>query len=298
MSLTRALREELAHLPVREGSARRSELAAMVRFGGSLTIRGGGPDASGPRVSVIVRCGEGSVARRLRESILDLLGVRPEMSQSAGNLSKSSTYLVEVKGQGLRDLGVLDANGHPQRGVQPEHRSQPLDYLAGAVMVAGRLSGIGKPVHFEVAAPSDQTAQDLASLINRRASGQRVVVKGGDAVGDLLVGIGAHSTFLRFDEGRMRRDLRGRVNRSVNADRANLRRSTTASSDQIAHIQALVVQVGWDGLGDTLREVALTRIANPAATLSEIGELLNPPVGKATVHRRLAKLEQIVVEDD
>ena len=292
MSLTLALREELAHLPSREGAARQAELAAMVRFGGSLTLKGGGP---GPRVSVVVRCGHGSVARRLRESVLDLLGVRPVMSQSAGNLSRSSTYLVEVPGEGLEQLGVLDADGRPQRGIRPPHRGLPLDYLAGAVMVAGRLSGVGQPVHFEVAAPSEQTAADLSVMLDRRASGQRVVVKSGDEVGDLLVGMGAHGTFLRFDDGRMRRELRGRVNRSVNADRANLRRSTGAAAVQISRIQTLVAQIGWDRIPDDLREVALARIANPAATLSEIGELLDPPVAKGTVHRRLSRVERLAV---
>ncbi|MEE8599905.1 DNA-binding protein WhiA [Euzebya tangerina] len=293
MSLTTALREELAHLPGRDDDGRQAELAAMVRFGGSLTLRGG---ADGTRVTVVVRCGHGAVARRLRESVLDLLGDRPTVIQSAGTLDRTSAYLVELAGPGLTTLGLLDADGRPQRGIRPPHTGRPLDYLAGAVMVAGRLSGTGQPVHFEIAAPSEPTAADLAAMLSRRATGARVVIKSGEAVGDLLIGMGAHGTFLEFDQSRMRRELRGRVNRSVNAERANLRRSTAAAAGQIDRINGIVAAIGWDGMPAELRDVALVRIANPAASLADLGQLLDPPVGKATVHRRLARIDQLAQE--
>ncbi|WP_432214637.1 helix-turn-helix domain-containing protein [Salmonella enterica] len=46
-------------------------------------------------------------------------------------------------------------------------------------------------------------------------------------------------------------------------------------------------------MGEELRSLALARLVNPTASLAELGELCDPPVGKSAVHRRLRRLEQL-----
>ncbi len=291
MALTRQLREELAHSDGRIGQARLAEAAAMVRFGGTLRLRGG---ATRPVVSVVVRCPEGAVARRLRQNLIDGLHVHPGLAQvRGGNLAKAAAYLIEIDAEPLYPLGILDRQGRPQEGIGAAHAAQRAAYAAGVLMTAGRLSGAGQAVHLEVGAPGERSARDLGKLLGARVSGTRVVLKGGSAVAKLLVEVGAHSTFLAFDQGRLRRDLRGRVNRTVNADRANLRRTADTAAAQISGIQALVEQVGWDGLPRHLRDIALVRMVNPESSLHDLGLLLDPPIAKATVHRRLKALQNM-----
>lgn len=266
----------------------------MVRFGGTLRLRGG---ASRPVVSVVVRCPEGAVARRLRQNLIDGLDVHPGLAQvRGGNLARSAVYLVEIDAAPLYSLGILDRQGRPQEGIGAHLAAHRSAYAAGVLMTAGRLSGAGQPVHLEVGAPGARSAEDLGKLLGARSSGTRVVMKGGAAVADLLAEVGAHSTFLAFDQGRMRRDLRGRVNRTVNADRANLRRTADAAAAQISGIQALVDLVGWDGLPRNLRDITLVRLVNPESSLEDLGQLLDPPVGKATVHRRLKGLKDMAAQ--
>ena len=45
-----------------------------------------------------------------------------------------------------------------------------------------------------------------------------------------------------------------------------------------------------------LKDVALTRLENPDATLKELGGLLKEPVGKSGVNHRLRKLSEIAVK--
>lgn len=294
MSLTRQLRDELAHLPARPHVARMAEASAMVRFGGSLHLRGGGER---PAVSVVVRCASGAVARRLRATLVEALDVHPGLAQArGGNLAGSTAYLVEIDAAlpgaaTLRPLGVLDEVGRPAEGIAAWAVAQWAAYAAGAMMVAGRLSGSGQAVHLEVTAPGERAAADLGAMLDAGVSGTRVVLKSGERVAELLAEIGAHATFLDFEEGRMRRVLRGDVTRSVNADQANLRRTADAAAAQIAAIESLVRAIGWDGLPEALRDTALARVANPEASLADLGRLLDPPVAKATVHRRLQRLE-------
>ena len=42
-----------------------------------------------------------------------------------------------------------------------------------------------------------------------------------------------------------------------------------------------------------LREIARLRLENPDSSLKELGEMLDPPVGKSGVNHRLRKIEAI-----
>jgi len=87
--------------------------------------------------------------------------------------------------------------------------------------------------------------------------------------------------------------LRGDANRAANADRANLGRAVAASGRQTAMIEAVVGALGWGGVPADLEQTALARLANPEASLAELGALHDPVVGKAAVHRRLARLAEM-----
>ena len=56
--------------------------------------------------------------------------------------------------------------------------------------------------------------------------------------------------------------------------------------------------VGWAGLGEDLRALALARLVNPTASLAELGELCDPPVGKSAVHRRMRRLQALADQTD
>ena len=51
--------------------------------------------------------------------------------------------------------------------------------------------------------------------------------------------------------------------------------------------------VGLDYLPEGLRDVALTRLENPDATLKELGSLMADPVGKSGVNHRLRKISEM-----
>ena len=45
-----------------------------------------------------------------------------------------------------------------------------------------------------------------------------------------------------------------------------------------------------------MKKVAQARLANPDVSLAELGELIDPPVGKSGVNHRLRKLCEIAAE--
>ena len=50
---------------------------------------------------------------------------------------------------------------------------------------------------------------------------------------------------------------------------------------------------GLDFLESSLKEIALLRLENKSASLKELGEMLDPPLGKSGVNHRLRKLQEL-----
>ena len=307
MTFTAQVREELAHVPAGNDCCRAAEAAAMMRLGGALHLTGAGPGWT-------VEAGEGAVARRLHATLSQLYGVRPSIEVHQRTALQGTRYRLVLPAPAapvLTRLGLLDADGRPVDAVSSAETRHPHDaaaFVRGALMVAGSISDPRRPPHLEIRVPGRAGAESLQRLLRRcgataagateREDGWRVFSKSGASIGAVLTRIGAHSSFLTWDAARLRRELRGEANRATNADEANLSRSVVASGRQVAAIEAAVAALGWQGFSDDLRETALARLANPQASISELAALHDPPVGKATVHRRLARIAALVEPAD
>jgi cell division protein WhiA len=305
---TDAVRQELARLPIGDAAEVRAELAALVRLAGTLTL-GGGEGADRHRLEVATT--SGAVARRAFALLQHRFGVRPELLVRApGGVRRRSTYGVRIEAarRVALDLWVLDDAGRPVVDPPPALDDDGrVAYLRGAVLAAGSLSAPGRPPHLEIAVRSRSYAEALATLVRSTVGGTvtatgddrpRVVCKSGATIGDLLVVVGATEAWTTWEDRRTRRRLRNDANRLANADAANLRRTIEAASAQVRAVERVVGDLGWEALDDDLRAVALARLANPAASLAELGELVDPPIGKSAVHRRLRRLEQLDPETD
>lgn len=307
MSFTDDVRQELSRIEVASEAEGRAELSALLHVAGTLHLAGG---AAGPQLDLHVATTSGACARRVFRLLGDMYELRPELRvRAAGGVRRRTSYEVVLGDRTAvvaRDLGLLDRAGRPRRLPPPALVDAPplaLAYVRGAVLGAGSISAPGRSPHLEVRVADGDFARALAQLVEQATgvragtsstdAGARVVVKSGTGIGELLTAIGAIRAFLRWDDRRLRRDLRNEANRLANADAANVRRTVEAAAEQVRLVERVVGEIGWERVPDDLRDVALARLANPSASLSEIGELCDPPVGKATVHRRLQRLADL-----
>ena len=117
MAMTAAVKDELSRVEITRQSARRAEVATMLRFAGALHLIGG-------HIVVEAELDTGSVARRLRKEIAEVFGHASQVQMiGAGGLRKTSRYLVRVSkdGAGLaRQSGLIDLRGRPVKGL-PQH---------------------------------------------------------------------------------------------------------------------------------------------------------------------------------
>ena len=175
-------------------------------------------------------------------------------------------------------------------------------YLRGAFLSSGSMSDPGKSYHFEIVCNTLEKAQYLQQLMQdfglearivRRKKNIIVYLKEGDRIVDALNVMDAPVALMELENVRILKDMRNNVNRKVNCETANINKTVSAAVKQRDDIEYIRDTVGLSGLPDGLRDVALTRLAYPDASLKELGELLENPVGKSGVNHRLRKLSEM-----
>jgi DNA-binding protein WhiA len=297
-SFTERVRQELSRAEVTEPEAA-VEAATLLRLAGRFH-RVGGPDGS--YTTLEVASPSGAVVRRVFQLLPRVVDVRPQLwVREPGGVRTATTYglLVDDQVDALsRRLGLVDHDGRPVTGLPATTPAAVV--TRGALLTVAALSAPGRPVHAELRVPSRQAGEDLTAVLSglevtarHDLDRQRVVVKSGPAVSHLLDAAGAPLAAADFDERRHRRRLRNDATRLANADAANLRRTIEAAQAQLDVVERAVAAVGWAGLVEELRSLALARLVNPTASLAELGELCDPPVGKSAVHRRMQRLAEL-----
>ena len=175
-------------------------------------------------------------------------------------------------------------------------------FLRGAFLAAGSVSDPEKSYHFEIVCAKDTVAQQIVLLIGRfgieartveRKSRYVVYVKEGTQIVNLLNIMGAHTSLMQMENVRIVKDVRGRVNRQVNCETANLTKTVNASVRELEEISLLEETGMLERLPQPLRETALLRKEHPDASLRELGELHDPPIGRSGVNHRLKKISII-----
>lgn len=120
-----------------------------------------------------------------------------------------------------------------------------------------------------------------------------VYIKEGEQISRVLALIGANKAVMQFEEIRIQKEMRGKVNRLVNCKTANLNKTINASIEQISAIKKLKKEGKFNKLDENLKEIAELRIENPNISLIELGKLLKKPLGKSGVNYRLKKIVEI-----
>ena len=299
MSPTVDVKTELAGVRDPRPTARVAELTAILRFSGGLHQIAG-------RVAVEAELESDLLARRVARDIMELYGVRPELHrvQASGGRT-GGTFAVRVIDGGetlARQTGLLDQRRRPVRGLPNKLTTGARPDLAavwrGAFLAAGSLSDPGRSAALEIACPSGEAAMALVGAAHRlgiTAKARevrgipRVVVRDGDAIRVALAQMGAIRTADAWEETRQRREVRAGVNRLVNFDDANLRRSAQAAVAACARVERALEILG-DDVPDHLKEAGELRLSHRDASLDELGHHADPPLTKDAVAGRIRRL--------
>jgi DNA-binding protein WhiA len=177
-------------------------------------------------------------------------------------------------------------------------------YLRGAFLGAGTMTNPEKSYQYEIVCTSQETANDIRKLINsfvdlharttQRKNDHVVYVKDSGQILDILAIMGAHSQYFSYEDVRLTKEMRNEANRRANCDQANIDKAVAAAEKQIRAIR----KVGIENMNDKLAQVARVRLENPDVSLTELGEMLDPPLKKAGVNGRMNKIIKMAEEAD
>ena len=175
-------------------------------------------------------------------------------------------------------------------------------FLRGVFLCIGSMSAPEKGYHLEFVCGREDEARQLQDVIHgfgieakmiQRKKYYVVYLKESEAIVDLLNVMEAHVALMNLENLRILKEMRNSINRRVNCEAANITKTVNAASRQIEDILFLRDHYGFDKLPDNLRQMAEVRLEYPEATLKELGEYLDPPVGKSGVNHRLRNLSEI-----
>jgi DNA-binding protein WhiA len=299
VSLTADVKAELVAVRDPRPSVRVAELTALLRFAGGLHSIAG-------RVAVEAEVDTPDLARRTARDIAEIYGVRPELARIQGSGSREGEYFavrVVEGGETLaRQTGLLDVRRRPVRGLPNKLTTGSRDDLAavwrGAFLASGSLSEPGRSASLEIACPTGEAGMALVGAAHRIGVAAkarevrgvpRVVVREADAIRGMLVAMGAGQTATEWDQLRQRREVRAGVNRLVNFDDANLRRSAQAAVAACARVERALEILG-DEVPPHLRQAGELRLAHRDASLDELGHHADPPLTKDAVAGRIRRL--------
>lgn len=177
--------------------------------------------------------------------------------------------------------------------------------IRGAFLGAGSMNNPDKTHHLEINLSNKENMDMLFTILKESNMNSKkfeqenkysIYFKDGEEIAMFIALIGANKSVLKFEDIRVQKEMRGKVNRIVNCQTANLNKTLNASVEQIDAIRKLKVTGRFNKLDDNLKEIALLRLEYPDMSLIELGKKLENPIGKSGVNYRLKKIIRIADE--
>ena len=311
MSFSSSVKDELSRQMPGARHCQIAETAAILSLCGRVKI------SASDHFWIEIHTENVAVARKFFTLLKKTFNIRTDVSIRSGiNPGRSRTYIVAVREheEALKVLqavklinsqGEIGENLSLIRNVVLQNACCRRAFIRGAFLAAGSISAPEKFYHFEIVCPTEPKAEQLKNIIATfdieakivpRKKYYVVYIKEGSQIVDILNVMEAPVSLMELENIRIVKEMRGSVNRQVNCETANINKTVSAAVKQIEDIRFIQSVAGLSGLPESLQEMARIRLERPEATLKELGEALEPPVGKSGVNHRLRKLSLVAEE--
>lgn len=311
MSFSSGVKEELSRQISPARHCRIAEIAAIISLCGKVQID------EEDRYQIKISTENAAVARKYFTLLKKTFNINTDiLIRRNAYLKKNRTFVVAVSESGdarrvLLATKLLDEHGEVGENLSVvgnlviQNPCCRRAFLRGAFLAAGSISDPEKFYHYEIASTARAKAEQLQSILATFDVEARIVqrkkyfvvyVKEGSQIVNLLNIMEAPVALMELENIRILKEMRGSVNRQVNCETANINKTVSAAVRQIEDISYIRETIGLEKLQESLYDIARLRLERPEATLKELGEALDPPVGKSGVNHRLKKLSILADE--
>ena len=226
------------------------------------------------------------------------------------NISK---YQIDIQGKvfsidikqdlNIEELDIVEGNIVLNEKINDLCKTDILQraLVRGTFLGSGTLNNPERIYHLEVIYSNPLNMNYIYKIlsnnnINMKVLNNSLYLKEGEEISKFLAFIGANNAVLKFEEIRVIRDMKNNVNRIVNCETANLNKTINAALEQIENIKLIKKLNKFHELSPNLQELAELRLEHPEASLIELGEMLENPIGKSGVNYRLKAINAFAEE--
>lgn len=304
MSFSSEVKNELSYQVPSGRHCQIAELAAIISLCGKISI------SVKDTYSIRIHTENIAVARKCFTLLRKTFNIKTEISVRQNRSVESTAYSVVVKEHVdarkiLEATKLIDSNNEICENMSVVSNMVIMKecckraFIRGAFLASGSISDPEKFYHFEIVCATESKAEQLQKIIKifeidakivERKKHFVVYIKEGSGIVDILNVMEAHVALMNLENVRILKEMRNSVNRKVNCETANLKKTVSAAVKQIEDIIYIRDTVGLSTLSEGLEEMANLRLENPEASLKELGDMLSTPVGKSGVNHRLRKI--------
>ena len=217
---------------------------------------------------------------------------------------QGKVYSIDVKENlNIEEIDIVDGNIVLNEKINNFCKNDILQraLVRGSFLGSGTLNNPERIYHLEIIYSNPLNMNYIYRILNENNINMKVLnnslyLKEGEEISKLLAFIGANNAVLKFEEIRVIRDMKNNVNRIVNCETANLNKTINAALEQIENIKLIKKLKKFHELSPNLQEIAELRLEHPEASLIELGEMLDNPIGKSGVNYRLKAINAFAEE--
>ncbi|HKL95362.1 MAG TPA: DNA-binding protein WhiA [Haploplasma sp.] len=180
-------------------------------------------------------------------------------------------------------------------------------FLRAAFLVAGSVNHPKTAqYHLEIFANNKDEIIFIQSIINhfnlnaritKRRNGYIVYLKNAESISDFMQLVGAQNAVFQYEDIRIKRDFNNSINRIINVELANEKKTVIASQDQVRDIKFIKRYFMGKEIDDKTRQAMDLRLKYPESNLRELCEQFYEEYGetisRSGLNHRLNKIKSI-----
>lgn len=304
MTFARSVKEELTRIDSSK-SMKLAELSALLHLSGEVVYNKEG-------LFIEFTSSNIAITRRFVSLVKDLYDAEVELFKKEGSNLKKSGMLVIIKShtkQIVSEHSLLEENTYNYDLLTASNEEKQA-YLKGAFLASGSVNDPIKPnYHLEIFTKSKNEAIyvqrlmnhfDLNARITKRRNGLIIYIKEAEAISGFLKVIGAYDSVFNYEDLRIQRDFNNSINRVINCEIANEKKTLDAANNQLSQIKLIKQYKDIDSLDSKTREIILLREENPNSSLNELATAYEQKTGdkmsKSGINHRLVKIRELALD--
>lgn|SRR5690625_199760 len=302
MTFTKLVKNELTTIPANH-SEMLAEFAAFLNLSCEFHIENG-------EKSIHFQTKNPTITKRFLLLSKALYDTDTELLQKESmKFSKKPLIILKLIKNVNKIINEHDYLGNPVENMRllTQNEEEKKALLRGAFIVSGSVNHPNtKEYHLEIFANKQDEIIYIQSLMNyfnlnaritKRRNGYIAYLKDAESISDFIKILGATNAVFKYEDIRIKRDFNNSINRIMNCEIANEKKTYQAALEQLENIKVIKKHLSFHDLDDKIIRVMELREKYPEANLRELSELYDKEyddtLSRSGINHRFRKIKEL-----